>query len=791
MQKFNHVNAGSFDEACELLKKSGGRAQPLSGGTDLLGVCKDHILEDYPETVVNLKAIPGYASIEERADSYVIGAGVKLKDVAQLDGCPALAEAAHSVASPLIRSLATIGGNICQDVRCWYYRYPDSVGGAIHCKRKGGDLCYAIQGENRYHSVFGGVHIHGSACTESCPASTDISRYMEQLRAGDWQGAAWTVMERNPLPMVTSRVCPHPCQDKCNQRNYGDCVNIHAVERSVGDYILAHADEFYPAPLCETGKKIAVAGAGPGGLTAAYYLRKAGHGVTVFDRMAKAGGVLQYGIPHYRLPRKYVDEVVAALERMGVEFRLGVEVGRDVTTEQLEKAYDKVYIGTGAWKQPVLGIDGENLTEFGLDFLTEVNTYLKKAIGNDVLVCGGGNVAMDVALTAVRLGAKSVKLVCLEQACEMPASSEEVERAKEEGVQIFNGWGLARVVTDGSAVRGLEVKKCVSVFNGEHRFAPVYDESVKQVVASDYIILATGQRVDVSFLGAALAAQIKSPRGLIDVEKETNETRKSGVYAGGDAVTGPNIAIRAIAAGRNAAVNINRELGEKCSCGCAKECQKPFVTFCRETITAKKAGKLPELPVAERSLTQEDASSFTMEQAAAEAGRCMDCGCYAVSPSDLAPVLLMLNAQIVTTERTLSAVEFFTTQLCVRDLLKPGELVKQIIVPKTGAAAHYDKKRVRDAIDFAIVSLASNIEVKDGIVAGASLVLGGAAPMPCRLKEVEEFLKGRRADGQTAAEAGDLAISGVCVMGKNEYKLAYIRTTVRDAILRAAGLGGK
>lgn len=796
MKHFEHVNAASFEEAGKLIKESAGTAQAMAGGSDLLGVYKDNILPDYPETVVNLKMIPEADRIEAGEDEVVIGANAKLSRVASDDGvkgvCQALSEAAHSVASPLIRNIGTIGGNICQDVRCWYYRYPDSVGDAMLCKRKGGSTCYAINGENRYHSVFGGISCGGSACAKACPAGTDIAGYMARLRAGDWDGAARIIMKYNPMPMMTSRICPHTCQSDCNQTVYGDSVNVHAVERSLGDYILSHRDIYYQAPEKESGKKAVIIGAGPGGLSAAYYLRKAGHTVTVYDRMEKAGGVLQYGIPHYRLPKKIVDAYVDALISMGVEFKLGVEVGKDITVEEIENSCDTMYFGTGAWKQPVLGLEGENLTEFGLNFLVEVNTYLEKAIGNQVLVCGGGNVAMDVALTATRLGAKQVKLVCLEQEKEMPASAEEVERAKEEGVVLYNGWGLGKIVTDdnGKAV-GLEAKKCVSVYDENHRFSPIYDEDDRQVIEADTIILATGQRVDISFLGEAFGNQLKSARGLIDADLESYKTKKEGVYAGGDAVTGPNVAIRAIAAGRVAAAGMNRDLETKgidtmAAEGNLAKGALAFHRFDPVGVDAAKANKLKEVPLGERTLTREDAESLDMETAQKEAGRCMNCACYAVSPSDITPVLVMSDARIVTTERTISAEELFTSELTVQHVLNPGELVKEIHVPKMKGQAHYDKKRVRDAIDFAIVSLASCINVEDGVIKDAKIVYGGVAPVPYRMREVEELLKGQAVSEELAEKAAELAVKDTSPMGKNEYKLFMMKDLMKTAVLRVA-----
>jgi NADPH-dependent glutamate synthase beta subunit-like oxidoreductase len=782
MKYFERKNPTNFEEASALLKEADGTARLLSGGTDILSVCKDHILPEYPKVLVNLKNIPGYEKIEKHEDRLVLGAGAKLNKVAELHDYNALAQAARSVASPLIRPLATVGGNICQDTRCWYYRYPDSIGGAIHCMRKGGPSCYAVNGENRYHSIFGGVAVSQSACRKSCPAGTDISGYLQAVRDGDVEKAAQIIMQYNPMPMLTSRICPHPCQDHCNQCNYGDGVNVHALERSVGDYILLNLNKYYSAPERETGVKTAVIGAGPSGLSAAYYLRNAGHSVTIYDKMEKAGGVLTYGIPHYRLPKKHVDAFVKALGNMGVIFKLNVEIGKDILLEDIKAEYERIYLGTGAWKQPVIGLDGENLTYFGLNFLIEVNTYLKKSVGNKVLVCGGGNVAVDVALTAARLGAKSVKLICLEKEDEMPASAEEITRAREENIQILNGWGLSKVFTDDiGKVRGLEAKKCVSVFDAQGRFSPAYDENEKLTIDSDYIILATGQRVSLDFLGETFNEKLKSARGLIQADLETYETAVDGFYAGGDAVTGPDIAIRAIAAGRIAAESINSNYDKISN---LKEDYVSLKRFDREGIQKRQACMQKELPPAKRTLTDEDVVSLTWEETLAEAGRCLNCGCYAVNPSDLAPVLIMHSAEIVTTERVIPAKQFFKAS-SIPGFLYPGEVVKEVIMPKIKGFTYYDKNRVRDGIDFATVSLASLFVIKNGLIKNTRLVFGGIGPYPYEPEEAEMFLIGKEITGQIAKEVSKLAINGTCVMDKNEHKTLIMKYLLENAVIRA------
>lgn len=235
MKNFEHINAESFEAATRGLT-SYKNARPIAGGTDLVGALKEKILPDYPEAVINLKTIPGAAYIHDEGDKITVGALTKLREVEEADAfkgeLQAVAEAARSVATPIVRNAATIGGNLCQDVRCWYYRYPDSVGGRLVCARKGGDQCYAVQGRNQYHSIMGGMKAGKTPCTLECPAGTDIPAYMEKIRENDWDGAAEIIMEANPMPMLTSRVCPHTCQSACNQCAYGDSVSIHSVERA-------------------------------------------------------------------------------------------------------------------------------------------------------------------------------------------------------------------------------------------------------------------------------------------------------------------------------------------------------------------------------------------------------------------------------------------------------------------------------------------------------------------------------------------------------------------------------
>lgn len=785
MKHFKYQTPETFGEAAEILKASHpGQAAVMAGGTDLLGVLKDELLLEYPETIVALRDIPGTSYVKKEDGAVKIGAMTTLDEIEndetlKADSLKAVSAAAYSVASPIIRTRATIGGNLCQDVRCWFYRYPGQVGGTLPCMRKGGSECFAIRGDNRYHSVFGGMKACKTPCSAECPAGTDIPNYMAHYRKGDLEGAARILMQANPLPMMTSRVCAHTCQTKCNRCSTDEAVAIHSVERVVGDYIMAHLDEFYKAPAKETGKKIALIGAGPAGLAAAYYLRNAGHTVTVYDAMEEPGGCLMYAIPNFRLPREYVRTIVKAIEKMGVKFVCGTKLGENLQISELTEANDKIFIATGAWKRPVLGFDGEEFTEFGLQFLVDVNKWVNKKERNHVLVVGGGNVSMDVAITAKRLGAKSVTLCCLEQRHEMPASAEEVERAEEEGVVIKNGWGPVRVKYEGQKIQGMTLRACTALRDETGRFNPTYDDATTLDVDADSILLATGQRVDLSFMDNELTLAMN--RGLITVEPETQRSSDPKVYAGGDAVTGPTTVIKGIASGRRAAEAINDELGAD---NPARDEQQGFLRFDRETASLKTANNGHNVDAAARRIDKEDSTSLTYEEGLEEAKRCMNCGCYSVNASDLSPVMVMMDATVKTSlGREIAAADFFCTNLKSYANLEQGEVVTELVIPeKEGYVTGYEKFRMRSSIDFSMASLAWAYRLEGGQIADIRLVLGAVAPVPVRLFKVEEFLRGKVPTAEIAAEAGEMATEGTESMGHNDYKIDEIRTFVRRLV---------
>jgi NADPH-dependent glutamate synthase beta subunit-like oxidoreductase len=779
MKPFEHENALSTTDASRALGER--NAALNAGGTELLGTLKDNILPDYPELVVNLKTVPGLEYIKEEDGALRIGALTRLADIAESaaaqSGYTALAQAAKAVAAPHVRNMATIGGNIAQMNRCWYFRKPEN---RFNCLRKGGDECFALLGDNRYHSVFGSIRPGASPCTRACPAGTDIPGYLAMLRGGDIEGAARAVMEVNPMPAITARVCAHFCQGACNRAQTDEALLIGGAERAVGDCIAENPDKFYAAPRALTGKSAAVIGSGPAGLSAAYFLRKAGNRVTVFDAKEEAGGMLMYAIPAYRLPKDAVRRHIRALEAMGIVFRTGVKAGRDIPIEELERGYDSLCFATGAWKRPVIGIGGEELTVFGLDFLTDINRWMEGKPGAAVLVTGGGNVAVDVAITAKRLGADKVTLVCLESRKAMPASAEEIARAEAEGIDILPSWGPLRVVEENSRPKGMVFKRCLSVADANGAFNPRYDEEDTMFVSAENILMAVGQKVDLSFIGDNYLLQLTG-RGLIDIAEESRMTSREGVFGAGDVTTGPASVIGAVASGRRAAAGMNRYMGVRggeAPQGAARAAG--FDRRDRQGMRNGRALRYRELDAEKRRLDIEDSLSPTREEAEAEARRCLNCGCCSVHPSDLAPALIALAATVVTDRREIAAEDFFAVRVPESTVLERGEIITEIRLPKppAGARSAFIKFAFRKSIDFPIVNCAVSVGG-----AGPRICLNAVAPKPYRARLAEQAVDGRTIDEAAAEEAGRAAVSEAQAFESNGYKAQLAGAAVKRALL--------
>ncbi len=782
LQPFKYIPADSLQMAEALLKEYEGRAAVIAGGTDLLGGLKDAVHSHPPQVLIGLKPVKDLSYVTIEPAGVRIGALTTLNAIAKNPAIrqtfPLLAQAAASVASPQIRNVATIAGNLCQEPRCWYYRNPDNT---FDCLRKGGRWCDALFAENRYHSIFGGMCVSAAPCQAGCPIHNDIPAYMAKLRDGQVEEAVEILLRTNPLAPVMGRVCSHYCEEECNRSDYDEPVSIRSVERYLGDYALQHADTFYPAPGVASGKTVAVVGAGPAGLTAAYFLRQQGHAVTVYDRMPEAGGMLTYSIPAYRLPKAVVRAQVSALEHMGIQFELGACVGIEgLTLQELRARYDSVFLATGLWNGKKLRLEKGELLDSGLEFLINVQTGKEKPAGQRVLVIGGGSVAVDVAITARRLGAQQVSMACLESLETMPAIPDDITQAHEEGITILPSWGPQRVIERDGKLVGMELVRCASVFDKDGRFAPVFDSGEKTVVEVDQVLVAIGQSADLAYAGTTLQTE----RGMIVAEKETAATSQEGVFAGGDVTGQAATVVQAMAAGKRAAVAIDAYLTGTQGHRIPTSTGKIPVTINTAALAASWRVAAPLRPVPQRTLRGEDSATLAVEAMQGETLRCANCGCVAVNASDLAPALIALDAQVRTTQRTLAAADLFAAAENKTTLLADDELIEEIWIPAPQPETRqcYLKFRTRNAIDFPIVSVAFCAALRDGRFHDSRVVLGAVAPVPLRIRAIEELLENQLPGKVLADEAASLAVSQAQPLARNKAKVEIVKALVARAI---------
>jgi len=792
MRRFDHITAASLDEAVSLMGAYRKSAAPIAGGTDLLGVLKDRVHPVYPRALVDLKAIEGLDSIRESEDGIRLGALATLSAIAQNPTIkatyPMLAAAAHAVASPQVRNMGTIGGNICQEPRCWYYRSPDNT---FHCLRKGGHKCNALTGENRFHSIFGSMRVGSPGCSAKCPDGIDIPRYMERLRAGELAEAAAIILESNPMPAVTGRVCPHFCEGGCNRGDEDSAVSVRAVERRVGDYLLERPDAFVRAPAKENGAKVAIVGGGPAGLTCAYYLRQRGYGVVIFDKQPKLGGMLRYGIPEFRLSHGVLDKEIDYILSHGIEARTGQRLGRDFTLDSLKRdGFGAVFLAMGSWIAKDMGLDNERHPNIlpGIAFLEGVKWNGPPRLGGVVAVVGGGNTAIDAARTALRCGAQKVVLLYRRTQAEMPAEPEEIEDASREGVELKSLVAPKRVVLDGDKLIGLE---CVRMRLGESdasgRPRPVEIAGSDFFFKADWVIAAIGQDQNLLGLDNEAFGAIKLTKwNGVETDSESLQTSASGVFAGGDVATGPAAAVDAIAAGRRAARTIDAYLsGPRSDGDGGRAAPEELREINTEALRSSERASVREVEPSRRCLDAEDYLTLDEDSVMAEARRCLDCSCVAVNASDLAPALVALVATVTTTKRSIEAEDFFTVRPMGTTVLDVDELVTGVFVPapRAGSRFGFHKFRVRNSIDFPIVSVASVLSLEGAVIKEARIVLGAVAPIPLRAVNVEEFLVGRRADEETAELAGALACKQVFPLARNSYKIQILKGLIRKAIM--------
>jgi NADH-quinone oxidoreductase subunit F len=474
-----------------------------------------------------------------------------------------------------------------------------------------------------------------SACQHACPAGIDVPNYVAAIAAGNYEEATEIIRERNPFPAVCGRICIHPCEFKCRRGELDDPVAIRALKRYAADWYFDHMGKA-KKPFPTTKKqKVAIVGAGPAGLTCAFFLAKMGYGVTVFEAQARGGGMLGLAVPEFRLPREVIQEEIDYIESCGVQIKYETPIDAGHTVNDLmNEGYSAVFIAAGAQSSRRIGIPGEDEDVdgiyYGLTFLSDVKSGKPVHLKGRVLVIGGGNVAIDVARTALRAGADDVQVFCLEARDEMPAWEKEVLEALEEGIVINPSWGPKQINHHEGKVKNIEFAKCISVFDEEGRFNPSFDEGVKQVAETDSVIISIGQAVDIDFLSEDRQLE-RALWGSLVVDENSLSTNIPGVFAGGDFTTGPTFVIRAIASGRRAALAIAKFLqGEKGRLEIRDEkteMKEDAVLALEEENTDAKPRIQPELEGATERVAdfREVERGFTENDAKEEAKRCLRC----------------------------------------------------------------------------------------------------------------------------------------------------------------------
>ena len=479
-------------------------------------------------------------------------------------------------------------------------------------------------------------------CKTACPAHLAVQGYVKMAADGRYLDALKLIKQDNPFPAVCGAVCNRRCEDACTRGTVDQPIAIDEIKKFIAAQEL-HADKRF-VPICEKDDggmwgpdyKMAVIGGGPAGLSCAYYLRTRGYDVTVFEKEERPGGMLVYGIPNFRLEKDVIDAEIDVLRQMGVEFKCGVEVGKDVTVQSLRDAgYKAFYLAIGMQGGRKAGVPGEDAegVQSGVDFLRNINADPKLKLKGDVVVIGGGNVAVDVARSAVRAAKGKVTMLCLEGANEMPAADDEVAEAKEEGITVMNGWGPKEIIVRDGKVAGVIFKKCVSVFDSEHRFSPKYDENETITVDCENVLQAIGQSAVWGDLLKGTRVELR-PNGTVVHDPVTFETAEPDIFVGGDIGHGARFAIDAIADGKLGCESMHRAVHPGQSQTVARD-KREFIELDKDDIilesfdNAKR--QVPGHKKGKATATFDDLRlPLTEEQVKVEAARCLGCGATVV-----------------------------------------------------------------------------------------------------------------------------------------------------------------
>lgn len=482
-------------------------------------------------------------------------------------------------------------------------------------------------------------------CKTACPAHIGIQGYLQLAKEGRYEDALALIKKDNPLPAVCGHVCNRRCEDACTRGTIDEAVAIDEVKRFIAERDLNAETRFIPKktiPSLKGGfeERIAIIGAGPAGLSCAYFLALTGYKPTIFEKNAEPGGMLRYGIPSYKLEKDLLAAEIDVIRQLGVEIRCGVEVGKDVTIEDLrEQGYKGFYAAIGCQRGRKPGISGENAegAYAAVDFLREAGAKESFALEGDVVVVGGGNVAIDAARISSRCTDAKISMFCLEAREKMPASNEETEEALEEGIELNCGWGPKEVLEENGHVSGVVFKKCTRVLDAQGRFSPEYDENDTVTIPCRHVIFSVGQAIDWGHMLDNLHVELR-PNGGALANKLTYQTSEPDIFVGGDVYTGPKFAIDAIAAGREGAISLHRYVHEHCTLTIGRN-RRDFIELDKENIKVETYDSSsrqipPKADVKEQAKTFRDLSqSLTEEQVKKETSRCLSCGASVVDPN--------------------------------------------------------------------------------------------------------------------------------------------------------------
>lgn len=482
-------------------------------------------------------------------------------------------------------------------------------------------------------------------CKTACPAHVAVQGYLKLAKEGRYDDALALIKKDNPLPAVCGHVCNRRCEDACTRGTVDEAVAIDEVKRFLAERDLNAETRYIPKktiPSLKGGfdEKIAIIGAGPAGLSCAYYLALTGYKPTIFEKNEEPGGMLRYGIPSYKLEKDLLAAEIDVIRELGVEIRCGVEIGKNITIEELrEQGYKGFYVAIGCQRGRKPGITGENAkgTYAAVDFLREAGAKESFALDGDVVVVGGGNVAIDAARISSRCVDAKISMFCLEQRENMPASKEEIAEALEEGIELNCGWGPKEVLEEDGKVAGVVFKKCIRVLDEQGRFSPEYDEEQTVTIPCKHVIFSVGQAIEWGNMLDNLDLK-RRPNGGALADKLTYQTSEPDIFVGGDVYTGPRFAIDAIAAGREGAISLHRYVHENCTLTIGRN-RRDFVELDKNNIsvdsydTSKRQIPAKADEKAQAATFRDLSHSLTEEQVKAETSRCLSCGASVVDPN--------------------------------------------------------------------------------------------------------------------------------------------------------------